>query len=104
MATNNSGYITGRQGNYTYNDFYINDSKVTPNKEPGTGVKTSTTGNVYGIYDTNGFTTTVFSLIKESDGVANYKSAGFTDATKPESKYYDLYEYGTITLRVTPVI
>ena len=92
---------TGRYGDYTYNDFYISDSKTTSNKESGTGVKTSTTGNVYGIYDTSFKTTTVFSLMKASDGSIYYTGTGFNASTLPELKYFDLYEYGTSTTDYT---
>lgn len=93
---NNSGFITGRQGNYTYNDFIVSDGNITLNKEAGTGVLASTTGNVYGIYDMSGGANEyVMGVQKTSTGTIQYQSSGFSDSNMVESKYYDLYEYGT---------
>lgn len=95
---NNSGFITGRQGNYTYNDFIISDGNITLNKEAGTGVLASTTGNIYGIYDMSGGANEyVMGVEKTSDGTIQYQSSGFNASNMVESKYYDLYEYGTNT-------
>lgn len=93
---NNSGFITGRQGNYTYNDFIVSDGNITLNKEAGTGVLASTTGNVYGIYDMSGGAYEyVMGMQKASNGTIQYQSSGFNANNMVESKYYDLYEYGT---------
>ena len=95
---NNSGFITGRQGNYTYNDFIVSDGNITLNKEAGTGVLASTTGNVYGIYDMSGGANEyVMGVEKASDGTIQYQNSGFNASNMVESKYYDLYEYGTST-------
>lgn len=92
----NSAYLTGRQGNYTYNDFYLSNLVITPNKEAGTGVLASTTGNVYGIYDMAGIGEWVMGVMKNEDGGIFYSNySGFNDSNMVESKYYDLYEYGT---------
>lgn len=93
---NNSGFITGRQGNYTYNDFIVSDGNITLNKEAGTGVLASTTGNVYGIYDmSGGANENVMGMQKTSNGTIQYQNSGFNANNMVESKYYDLYEYGT---------
>lgn len=95
---NNSNLITGRQGKYTYNDFIIRDGNITLNKEAGTGVLASTTGNVYGIYDMSGGANEyVMGVEKTSNGTIQYQSSGFNASNMVESKYYDLYEYGTST-------
>lgn len=95
---NNSGLITGRQGNYTYNDFIVSDGNITLNKEAGKGVLASTTGNVYGIYDMSGGANEyVMGVQKTSTGTIQYQSSGFSSSNMVESKYYDLYEYGTST-------
>lgn len=95
---NNSGFITGRQGNYTYNDFIVSDGNITLNKEAGTGVLASTTGNVYGIYDMSGGANEyVMGVQKASNGTIQYQNSGFNASNMVESKYYDLYEYGTST-------
>lgn len=93
---NNSAFITGRQGNYTYNDFIVSDGNITLNKEAGTGVLASTTGNVYGIYDmSGGANENVMGMQKTSNGTIQYQNSGFNANNMVESKYYDLYEYGT---------
>lgn len=93
---NNSGFITGRQENYTYNDFIVSDGNITLNKEAGTGVLASTTGNIYGIYDMSGGANEyVMGVQKTSDGTIQYQGSGFNANNMVESKYYDLYEYGT---------
>ena len=92
---NYSGYITGRQGNYTYNDFVLVDGEITTAKEAGTGTLASTTGNVYGVYDMSGGSNEyVMGMMKKSDGTLLYQGSGFNDNNMVESKYYDLYEYG----------
>ena len=62
------------------------------------GVKSSTTGNVYGVYDmTGGAWEYVMGMLKTEDGIGlTYSSSGFTASTLPlESKYVDAYTYGT---------
>ena len=63
------------------------------NKYNGTsGVKASTTGNVYGVYDMSGGTTKyVMGNMVNSSGQFYSLNAGF-DVT-PQSKYYDSYSY-----------
>ncbi len=59
------------------------------------GVKASTTGNMYGIYDMAGGTHEyVMGVTENKDGTEpNYASSGFSKTTMPDSKYYDLYEF-----------
>ena len=62
------------------------------------GVKASTTGNVYGVYDMAGGTEEyVMGVLKTQDGTGLiYSSSGFTESTLPlGSKYVDAYTYGT---------
>ncbi len=55
----------------------------------------STTGNIYGIYDTNGGAWEfVMGNIVNLDGSFIPGDSGFT--TLPDAKYDDIYEYGTI--------
>ena len=69
---------------------------ITLNKEAGTGVLASTTGNVYGIYDmSGGANENVMGMQKTSNGTIQYQNSGFNANNMVESKYYDLYEYGT---------
>ncbi len=61
------------------------------------GVKASTTGNVYGVYDTSGGVWDyVMGVITDENGTdLLYLDSGFTKETMPNKKYYDVYEYGT---------
>ena len=61
------------------------------------GVKSSTTGNVYGVYDMAGANEYVMGVVKTSDGTGlTYSSSGFTTSTLSlGSKYVDAYTYGT---------
>ena len=97
-----SNYISGRQGNYTYNDFLVVDGNITLSKVPGTGILTSTTGNVYGIYDmVGGSAEYVMGVIKSSStsNIPEWYGAytDFNTSNAPLSKYYNLYEYGNST-------
>ena len=61
------------------------------------GVKSSTTGNVYGVYDmAGGAFEYVMGMLKTEDGTGlTYLSSGFTASTLPlGSKYVDAYTYG----------
>ena len=62
------------------------------------GVKSSTTGNVYGVYDmAGGAEEHVMGMLKTEDGTGlTYSYSGFTTSTLPlGSKYVDAYTYGT---------
>ena len=62
------------------------------------GVKASTTGNMYGIYDMNGGDwENVMGVIADAstDIFSNTNTNGFNVTQRPEKKYYDLYELGT---------
>ena len=62
------------------------------------GVKASTTGNVYGVYDmAGGAQEYVMGMLKTEDGTGlTYSYSGFTASTLPfGSKYVDAYTYGT---------
>ena len=62
------------------------------------GVKASTTGNVYGVYDmAGGAWEYVMGMLKTEDGTGlTYSSSRFTASTLPlGSKYVDAYTYGT---------
>ena len=62
------------------------------------GVKSSTTGNVYGVYDmAGGAREYVMGMLKTQDGTGlTYSYSGFTTSTLPlGSKYVDAYTYGT---------
>ena len=95
ISTSTAQDING--GYYSYNDSYIDYyGNITASKETGMGQCASTTGNVYGIYDMSGGAFEyVMGVMKTSSGTIGYQSSGFNDSTMPESKYYDLYEYGS---------
>ncbi len=59
------------------------------------GVKASTTGNIYGIYDiAGGATEYVMGVtVDQNDGSVNVASSKFLLDTLPETKYYDLYSF-----------
>lgn len=106
LINNNKSFITGRRGNYTYNDFVVTDGNITINKEAGTGVQASTTGNVYGVYDMSGSAYEyVMAMQLNASGTLFYNNSGFNDTNIAAytditdgiyySKYYDLYEFGT---------
>ena len=58
------------------------------------GVNASTTGNQYGIYDMSGGAWEyVMGVQKDSSGNVQVGSSGFSTASLPDSKYYDLYDY-----------
>ncbi len=62
------------------------------------GVMSSTTGNVYGVYDmAGGAEERVMGVLKTEDGTGlTYSNSGFTTSTLPlGSKYVDAYTYGT---------
>ena len=59
-----------------------------------TGVNASTTGNIYGIYDMSGGAWEyVMGVQKDASGNVQVGSSGFSTASLPDSKYYDLYDY-----------
>ena len=58
------------------------------------GINSSTTGNIYGIYDMSGGTWEyVMGVQKDANGNVQVGSSGFSTSTLPNSKYYDLYDY-----------
>ena len=66
------------------------------NKE---GVKASTTGNMYGIYDIAGgaWELVMGAMVNEKEGGVDIKSTGFTvdfgENSLPNDKYYDIYTF-----------
>ena len=58
------------------------------------GINASTTGNRYGIYDMSGGTWEyVMGVQKDASGNVQVSFSGFSTASLPDSKYYDLYDY-----------
>ena len=58
------------------------------------GVNASTTGNQYGIYDMSGGAwENVMGVQKDTNDNVQVGSSGFSIASLPDNKYYDLYDY-----------
>ncbi len=113
---NNTAQGTGESGDYVYGGTYtgcVGDSvsangiwntdgtqpaqcKETNRWNTG-GIKASTTGNMYGIYDMSGGTYEfVMGVIVEDGGRNPYYVSdhdGFNKENMPNEKYYDLYEF-----------
>ncbi len=61
------------------------------------GTKASTTGNVYGIFDmSGGASDSVMGVMIQENSIIPYynTTSGFDAENMPDSKYYDIYEYG----------
>ena len=60
------------------------------------GVKASTTGNMYGIYDMVGgaWEYIMGAIVNQTGGGLYIARAGFQLSTIPENKYYDMYTFG----------
>ena len=61
------------------------------------GVKASTTGNVYGVYDMSGgsYEYTMGNMVNELNQFYPSNANNWSNTTYPLSKYYDSYTYGT---------
>ena len=99
LTINNcSTYITGIGAD----EVSANESSTTcttdKNKYNGvSGVKASTTGNVYGVYDMSGgsFEYTMGNMVDSSNQFYTSDAKNWSTTTYPLSKYYDSYTYGT---------
>ena len=60
------------------------------------GVKASTTGNVYGVYDMSGgsFENTMSNMVNSSNQFYTGSASNWSTTTYPLAKYYDSYTYG----------
>ena len=102
ITINNCSYfITGIGADTVSADRSATTCTTDKNKYNGTsGVKASTTGNVYGVYDMSGGSDEyVMGNVVNSSGAFNSSKAGFS--TAPSSKYYDKYSYGTSNTEYT---
>ena len=93
-STSSSKYYS--YGYYTYDGKIVNyDGSIGDYASDRTlGTKSSTTGNIYGVYDMSGGSFEyVMGNIVNSSGAFYSSSAGFS--TPPDSIYYDSYTYGT---------
>ncbi len=89
LINNNSSYTTGCAGS----SVSASSSSSCNQWNTTNGVKASTTGNIYGIYDMSGgaWEYVMGNMVDENG--AFYPSN--SELTQPESKYYDSYAYGT---------
>ena len=88
---NNNSYTTGCAGSTAS----AGPSSSCNQWNTTNGVKASTTGNIYGIYDMSGGAYEyVMGNMTDSSGGFNPGSSGLA---QPDSKYYDSYTYGTIS-------
>lgn len=88
---NSLTYVTGCAGD---NFMDVKTSGCEHTYETINGLKASTTGNIYGIYDMVGGTWEyVMGNLQDKDGKFTYSESQFTSI--PESKYYDSYAFGT---------
>ena len=90
-----SSYITGAGrgtgDNQIYNSSYTNSEITETQRYNGNlGVLSSTTGNVYGIYDMSGGTFEYVMGVYGTSGSPTIGGSGFTEF--PNSKYYNLYK------------
>ena len=90
---NCSNFITGIGADTVSADCSATTCTTDKNKYNGTsGVKASTTGNIYGVYDMSGGTMKfVMGNMVNSSGAFYSSSADFN--VTPQSKYYDSYSY-----------
>ncbi len=89
----NSSYLTGCAGN-TANP----SSTTTCNQfDSENGVKASTTGNLYGIYDMSGGSyESLMGVMLELSGVLiDAAESTFNEINQIEKKYFNLYQFGT---------
>lgn len=92
-----TGAGRGIGDNPIYNSTYsVNSSTNLPEPEQQyngiIGQLSSTTGNIYGIYDMEGCAAEyVMGFFKTEQNEIVYASSGFTDDTMPDKKYYQLY-------------
>ena len=98
-GTVGGGVSNKAYGNYSYDDYVISDSNTKGEKNEGSGVGASTTGNIYGIYDMSGGLTehSMGNTATEDGGFNAARSGTWSADLYPNLKYYDCYTYGTIT-------
>ena len=89
------GTITGCSGNSVSSASFDNTTACYDTYEWNhNGINSSTTGNIFGIYDMSGGTAErVMGIMATTSGV--YSPSYVEDNYNIESKYYDLYNYGT---------
>ncbi len=95
---NDTNFTTGCAGSSVFAESGTCTDEFRWNKS---GVKASTTGNMYGIYDmSGGASEPVMGNIVNTDGTFYPNDAKFDDTSSvivpnPAAKYYDIYTYGT---------
>ena len=104
---NNSLFITGyaavnaattglSETSVSTNEFGT-DSSITQPYNTEVGIKASTTGNIYGIYDmSGGVWEIVMGSVVDSSGLFYNNRTGFTAISIPNRNYYDCYTYDAL--------
>ncbi len=101
VTNNYGGTATGCVGDTVSGLFrWSNDDGLPANCPDGkkwnqNGIKSSTTGNMYGVYDMSGgaFDRVMSAIVTQSNGELYISRTGFQTNTLPESKYYDMYTF-----------
>ena len=105
LTTNNcSTYVTGIGADYVTASSSSTTCTTDKNKYNGeNGVKASTTGNVYGIYDMSGgsWDQTMGNMVDSSNKFYTRNAGNWSTTTTPLAKYYDSYTYGTSSTAYT---
>ena len=99
---NSSSYITGNGGGSTSAN---SASGVTNAYDTANGVKASSTGNIYGIYELSGGAyeyVAAFDTLSDSSNITNYGSS-FASKGGPSTKYATAYSNGTSTYYGTKI-
>ena len=94
---NNSDYYTGRSGGAPGSSYVSVSEEGTYTYEQEDGVKASTTGNIYGVYDMSGGAPeyTMANVVSDDGTTMIADISGYTTTTYPDAKYYDKYSYST---------
>ena len=99
LTINNcSSYITGIGADTVSASSSSTTCSTDKNKYNGeSGVKASTTGNVYGVYDMSGgaYEYVMGNMVNSSNQFYTSSAANWSTSTYPLTKYYDSYTYGT---------
>ena len=99
LTINNcSSYITGIGADTVSASSSSTTCSTDKNKYNGeSGVKASTTGNVYGVYDMSGgaYEYVMGNMVNSSNQFYTSSAANWSTSTYPLAKYYDSYTYNT---------
>jgi len=98
--TGGTGFFTGCGSTTTSTATTSKCSETSNGYKTANGMAASTTGNITGVYDTSGgaWEYVMGAMYASGNTAILYQSSGFTTSTlTPDSKYVDMYLYGTST-------